>query len=344
MQLQAWIETLCILRKTRHRVFLRPVSVLSNIFKRDDPGIGAVTCRPAENQELHPALRLILGSGGRPADELVVVDFLRFALQRQISPRDLWVATDGRRLLWAILPVISPGRSMLLFSPSYVAPAVRPAAAQLIDAVCAAHRHKIHLAQVLIDPADQAVPDAYQSCHFKSMAELVYLQANLRRPLPLPTPPDHFTWLTYTPSLHSQFSAAILESYRDSLDCPSLNGLRDIEDVIAGHKAAGVHDPSLWFLLNENGHSRGVLLLSPAPQSETMELVYLGLSPQARGRGLADLVMRHALAVTTQRRIERFSLAVDSRNAPAIKLYHRSGLQRICSKLALMRDLRLEFH
>jgi ribosomal protein S18 acetylase RimI-like enzyme len=34
------------------------------------------------------------------------------------------------------------------------------------------------------------------------------------------------------------------------------------------------------------------------------------------------------------------SLAVDARNAPALNLYYRHGLQRVGSKLALMKDLR----
>jgi GNAT superfamily N-acetyltransferase len=289
-------------------------------------------------------LRLILGSGGKPADEVAVVDFLRFALERKIGPQDIWVAVADRKILCAILPMVNPGRSMLMLAPSYIAPAARAAAARLIDAVCTSHQRKIHLAQVLIDLADPAIPALYQSCHFKTMAELIYLQANLRRPMLLPSLPEYFSWQTYSSSIHRQFSDSILESYRDSLDCPSLNGMCDIDDIIAGHKAAGVHDPTLWFMLQENGHSRGVLLLSPSPQSDTMELVYLGLCPQARGRGLSDLLMRQALAITSQRKVGRLSLAVDSRNAPAIKLYHRNGMQRICSKLALMRDLRKEIH
>jgi ribosomal protein S18 acetylase RimI-like enzyme len=36
----------------------------------------------------------------------------------------------------------------------------------------------------------------------------------------------------------------------------------------------------------------------------------------------------------------RFTLAVDSINVPALKLYYRHGFNRIGSKLALMRDLR----
>ena len=51
-------------------------------------------------------------------------------------------------------------------------------------------------------------------------------------------------------------------------------------------------------------------------------------------------MVRHALAVTAARRHERLCLAVDSTNIPALKLYYRHGMQRVASKLALLRDLR----
>ena len=50
---------------------------------------------------------------------------------------------------------------------------------------------------------------------------------------------------TYQPENHALFAAAIQESYRDTLDCPALSGLRDIEDVIAGHQSVGTFDPAL---------------------------------------------------------------------------------------------------
>jgi ribosomal protein S18 acetylase RimI-like enzyme len=73
-----------------------------------------------------------------------------------------------------------------------------------------------------------------------------------------------------------------------------------------------------------------------------VELVYLGLTPAARGRGLADLLMRQALWATAWMNRSRLTLAVDSQNAPALKVYYRHGMQRTGSKIALMRDLRPE--
>jgi ribosomal protein S18 acetylase RimI-like enzyme len=84
----------------------------------------------------------------------------------------------------------------------------------------------------------------------------------------------------------------------------------------------------------------GVLLLSRVPRSDSAELVYLGLVPTARGRGLGDLLMQQALGAIIGDNRRRLSLAVDSRNTPALALYYRHGLQRVTAKAALLRDLR----
>ena len=157
---------------------------------------------------------------------------------------------------------------------------------------------------------------------------------------------------TYSPATHGLFATTIMETYRDSLDCPGLNGLRDIEDVITGHKSSGEFDPNLWFLLCEHGHNGnadggdpgptpvGVLLLSRVSRMETVELVYLGLVPAARGRGLGELLLKHALALVPAAGRSRLTLAVDAINAPAMRLYYRHGLQRVGARTAMMRELR----
>ena len=82
-----------------------------------------------------------------------------------------------------------------------------------------------------------------------------------------------------------------------------------------------------------------MLLLARTPQPATrLELVYLGLMPAARGRGLGDLVMRQALRTSPPSASRRARRSPSTRgNAPALKLYYRHGMQRIGSKLALMR-------
>jgi ribosomal protein S18 acetylase RimI-like enzyme len=39
--------------------------------------------------------------------------------------------------------------------------------------------------------------------------------------------------------------------------------------------------------------------------------------------------------------LPRLTLAVDSRNVPALKLYYRHGMQQMGTKTAMLRDLRM---
>jgi ribosomal protein S18 acetylase RimI-like enzyme len=299
--------------------------------------------RPVAHGEVDDALRLILATDGRVASDEQVLDFLNFAMHRGMDLNQIRVAVQGGRLVWAVLPVVSPGRTMLLLSPPRVGrPISDTVAPELIEHVVAHHAADgIHLAQVLIDPRDKAAITLYQSCGFENLAELIYLHRTVRAPS-YPILPVGMDWTFYSPQAHAAFTRAISASYAGSLDCPALNGRRGMEDVIAGHKAAGEFDPRLWHLLCAEGHDEplGVLLLARSARSDAMELVYLGVTPAARGQGLGELMMRQALAVAGASGCELLSLAVDARNAPALKLYYRSGMSRACTRVALLRDLR----
>lgn len=330
-----------ILPKLADGLILRGVRALSNFLGRSDgpePG-GRAEYRPARAEEIHAALALILGSGPSPAGQEHVLDFLQFASSRGIDVNATWVIASDGRPLWAILPILNPGRTALLLSPPR-----RPEGLDvigLIEAVCEdLSRRDVQLAQCLIDPPDNAGRAILQSLGFKQMAELLYLQVGVARSIAPPEPPDNYWWQTYSPATHELFQRGILESYQQSLDCPLLNGLREIDDVIAGHKASGEFNPRFWFVLSERDMPRGVVLLNRVPRTDTAELVYFGLAPSARRRGLGDFMMRHALWATREMNLSRLTLAVDSNNAPALRLYYRHGMQRIGSKVALMKDLR----
>jgi ribosomal protein S18 acetylase RimI-like enzyme len=152
--------------------------------------------------------------------------------------------------------------------------------------------------------------------------------------------PAGYRWEHYSPATHALFARAVLDTYEQSLDCPAISGLRDIDDVIAGHRATGEFDPSLWFAVCFGEDPAGVLILSPAQHGQMLELVYVGLVPAYRGRGLGDLLMRKALETAAERGAASLSLAVDAANKPALNLYWRHGLRTVGRKNAMMRDLR----
>ena len=315
--------------------------VLSNFLGRSN-GVGprsSIDYRKARPDEVPEALAIILGAGGLPAGDAQVADFLQLAAQREIDVRDVWVAAANNRLLWALLPILSPGHTALLFIPS-----PRPEAVDvgpLVEAVCESivGRDAV-LAQVLLDPIDQPARSRFAELGFREMAELLYLHCGLGRETTSVALPENFAWQTYSDESHALFERAILESYQQSLDCPALNGLRNISDIIAGHKASGEFDPRFWCVLMERDEPRGVVLLSHVPRTDMAELVYLGLTPKVRGRGIGDLLMRHALLTLREMNLARLTLAVDAQNTPALQLYYRHGMQRMGTKIAMMRDLR----
>jgi GNAT superfamily N-acetyltransferase len=306
----------------------------------------AFQVRPVQRAEVHAALQLILGSQGRPAAEEHVVDFLRYAVYRGLDLNDIWLATHNGRMVWAILPVISPGKTMLLFSPTHV-----PANFQdtcvcpLVERVVQHYQTRaVDLAQVLLDPGDAGAVAMFKTCRFEPLAELIYLDRDVRRGADTALP-GGFSWDGYSSATHGDFARAVSATYDGSLDCPRLNGRRNIDDVIEGHKAAGEFDPKLWFLLRDRSNgaattSAGVLLLNRSTRTDSLELVYLGLARPYRGKQLGDAMMRHAINTASAIGSRRLSLAVDSNNAPALRLYQRHGMTRLCSRIALLRDLR----
>lgn len=330
-------------------LFCRGVGLLSNLLgfkdggRADDGSSGApFIIRPAAPEDLEPALRLILSPAGSTADARSIQDFINFGRDRGIDLGGLHVALRSGKIVSGMLPVVSPGRTMLILCPPGTqSKATDAATAQLLDPVC---RHGaaqgIELAQTLIDPQDTALETIFTDGGFARMAELHYLQGQPPAGIALPGLPPGMAWTAYSAETHNLFGRNILDSYQSSLDCPALNGRRDIDDIIAGHQASGSFDPKLWFLLREGDTPLGVLLLSESLRSDSIELVYLGLTPAARGRKLGELMMRQAYATVSARNQPRLCLAVDSQNTPALKLYYRHGMHRIASKLALLRDLR----
>jgi mycothiol synthase len=321
------------------------MSSLSNFLRPGDARFDDgpdLDYRPVQRSEIEPALRLILASGGGLASDEQVLDFLAFALHRAIDVNGIWVAVRRGQILWALLPVVSPGRTMLMFSPTRLTHKTPLRVIRQLVSQVGEHwkQRGVDLAQLLIDPHDEPVIRAYCSCGFEQLAELVYLQRTVGRGVNGPIMPDGYSVATYTEESHRAFGRTILRTYENSMDCPGLNGLRDIEDIIAGHKASGEFDPNRWYLLYEHATPVAVLLLCRSPHADGCELVYLGLVAEARGRGIADLMMHLAMASVSADGRMQLSLAVDSRNERAMKLYYRHGMQRVGSRVALIRDLR----
>ena len=241
--------------------------------------------------------------------------------------------------------VPAPGRTATLFAPALSEFPQAASATQeaVIAALTDASDAGVVLVQAVMEPADAAGKAIFSAAGLHPLATLNYME---RRPPPLlfcpishfNLPPDH-TLATYDSATHPLFREAILRSYEGTLDCPALSGLRDIDDVIEGHKAVGPFDPQLWGVLLRAGKPLGCLLLAEIPARQGLELVYLGLTPEARGQGLGRLLMRRVLEIATRRNFAVATLAVDAANLPALRLYRRCGYASVAQRDALIKRL-----
>ncbi|MEM9418619.1 MAG: GNAT family N-acetyltransferase [Planctomycetota bacterium] len=283
----------------------------------------------------------VLLTGKRNPEDPAVGPFLAFATQNNLDLSGLWIAWDGRRLAAATLIVPGVGKTAMLFlSPVGSNGRVSLSGQLVARAMAEIDATKIRLIQTLLEQGQALQQRAIEAGGFRFLAELAYMQ----RPGKLfaPLPPVTLNGETLTPVHWSEparpvFAQAISDSYQDTQDCPGLLGLREMDDIIAGHMSTGRFDPTHWTVWRDGlGRPAGVLLLAESTGNAGFELVYLGISPHARGQGLAKVLMRHALDLTHKHGRGDLFLAVDDRNAPALRLYQGLGFRVSIRKTALI--------
>ena len=193
-----------------------------------------------------------------------------------------------------------------------------------------------------MEPAETVERDALLSAGFFELATLQYLARSVpKEPLtPAASWPADITVEPYRSELQGAVIQVLEQSYIDTLDCPKLCGLRRTDDIFMGHYHTGQFEEDLWTVLMIDGEPGGVLMLNPCQGHDTIELVYIGLAPIARGRGLGPQLLRHGLNQIAGRDESLLTLAVDEKNAPALAMYRKAGFRRELKRIALIRSLR----
>lgn len=206
---------------------------------------------------------------------------------------------------------------------------------------------EVRLVQALLEAEELGTRRAFEAAGFLHLAELVYLRRPLRPRKPVLPPAAAWPDGIEVRALHDLPEAgrtvALLESmarsYEDTLDCPELCGMRRPADVLDSHLSVGVFDPSMWWVVLDRDAPAGCMLLSLVPETASAELVYLGLAPSLRGRGLGRRLLAMGLRDACARRIDRVTCAVDLRNTPAMRLYTGLGFERTAQRSAMVRGL-----
>lgn len=308
---------------------------------RETPG----EIRRVEEHRREEAARRLVEASGRRGPE-AGREFLDAARRHGIDLDRMWASFGpGGAVGEVCLAVAGAGRTCTFFTSTPRTAGGERELGRVVDAACG-NMESMGLAQALLLPNEEGARRAFESGGFRFLAELLYL----RRKTPGPdseegAAPEEIDWpegvsvANWRPGEEAELKTALRRSYEQTLDCPDLCGMRTLDDVLDSHRSTGVLDPSLWWIVRLEGEPEGALLLSRCPDQGSVELVYLGLSPALRGKGLGRAMLRMGLGRLSRVPEQHVTCAVDARNTPALRLYRSFGFADIGKRIALVRAL-----
>jgi len=292
--------------------------------------------------------------------------FLAAARSHGIDLSNFWASSDQDtgRVREAVLGIPGSGRTAMFFTSAPKGRDAEQEIGRLIDLACIEFENRaalvgdgVRLAQTLLSPGEQGAARAFVHGGFHELSRLAYLS----RPVPKPAEFDGYEpWklpagvravaLTELRGARDTIDrlllTALTRSYDQTLDCPELCHLRQPEDVLESHRSVRQFDPRWWWLIELNGEPEGVMLFTANPEQGDVELVYLGLSPKLRGKGIAGTLMRsgmrelaYGLKARRGRGTGKLCCAVDLANEPARRLYRGLGFQMTAERVAMVRPL-----
>ena len=243
----------------------------------------------------------------------------------RMSDDGILAAWRGDQVVGAMFAQSQVGRTAVTWPPAVVA----GESIQTLDSLMEATLGRLADENVRVVHAvlDFATPDdnaLLLRAGFERLADMIYLVSETRH-FPADQPEGPLEFESYTPSNHDRLAAVVDATYEDTLDCPELNGVREIEDILSGYQATGDFQPELWMIVCHENRDLGCLLLADHAQHNNCELVYMGILPDTRGTGWGVMIARYAQWITRQLNRPRLVLAVDEANLPARNLYASMG-------------------
>jgi GNAT superfamily N-acetyltransferase len=240
----------------------------------------------------------------------------------------LLVCRRETQVIGALLLNLAAGGVGMVWPPAVAAGSIRQDVedALLQHGLAWLQEQGVIVFQALVSPEEESQAKSLLRHGFQCVSRLLFL----RRDAALPLEEDERlnSRLEFVPyqQVDSQLMAeTLLRTYEGSADCPELNGCRSAAQALEGHRGQGVFHAETWWLVQLESRPIGVLLMHEEPEWEGWEISYMGLVPEARGRGLGCQLVRKALAETRARRGHWLCLTVDERNRFAKAIYEDLG-------------------
>jgi ribosomal protein S18 acetylase RimI-like enzyme len=230
-------------------------------------------------------------------------------------------------LVGSIFSQIQPGKYAQVWLPGLVQNETAGTAVSLLRAIVKwLDQGPVCMAQILLEAVAAEDEKTLSEGGFDYLTDLLYLVC-LEDDFPHAILPCPLEFEAYNSQNHDRLARIVIATYQETLDCPTLNHVRQLDDVLAGYRATGDFLPGRWLLVRYENRDVGCLLLADHPRYDNMELVYMGVIPENRGQHWGADIARRAQWVARQAGRPRLVLAVDASNTPAIDMYASVGFR-----------------
>jgi RimJ/RimL family protein N-acetyltransferase len=250
---------------------------------------------------------------------------LAAAQRQELSLDGLLEAQRGGRLVGAAWGRILPGRTALVWPPRLVAGEENKTAEMLLRQLDRyLQAGDVCLSQALLNTDSREDAARLRAEGYAHAADLVYLACTAEQ-FPVVRPRTALNFEAYRHRDRRRLAELIESTYVDTRDLPTLNGVRESDDVLDGYQQTGAFDPDRWLLVRKGQQDVGCLLMTDHPADSQWELMYMGLTPSARGRGWGLVMTRYGQWLAGQSECKRMVVAADAANEPALRIYAAAG-------------------
>jgi ribosomal protein S18 acetylase RimI-like enzyme len=251
----------------------------------------------------------------------------------------IWVARQDERIAGVQIAVPLGGACWLFWLPETRDRGNVILLDALVEAALAeCRRQGGKLAQTIVPPEDARRAEPLLRQGFTRVTQLLYLEHNLHELSALPHLDDAVRFEPFSDANAPAFRQALQQSYVQTLDCPEINGVRTIDEVLAGYRGTGPARLAPWWLIRAGDEPAGVVVLTTLPEGPAWDLSYVGILPQHRNRGIGRGATSRVLHAACAAGMVQVQLAVDVRNDPARRLYQALGFVP-----TVVRDVYLHF-
>jgi len=283
------------------------------------------TARPEEHAA---AFRLVFQHLEEAEKDLRVNNALTLLHAGELERDGIFVVRQGRDVAGALVSVPLRGAGGLLWPPFVRAgPECTLQEDQLVRAALDwLHRRGAKLAQAILTSGEVTLAAPLERNGFRHVTRLDYLRHRLEA-VDAPNPALQLSCATFAETELQLFKKTLLCTYQGTQDCPELNGVRTIDEILDGHKAQGIFHPDRWWLAHDGTTPVGVLLMTEIVEWRGWDISYVGVVPEARGRSIGRWLAQLALRQATAAGASQVTLAVDARNRFAWNLYAQLGFE-----------------